>query len=230
MQDNNYGQQGQEFSQNQQTGSQTVQQQSSHKSGKGLKIVTACFAILAIAGICFGVIEYNNNLSLNSKVEANNAIISSIETKTGTSISTTDDVASSPAITSSNTKVSDYIYVPEWDIKIKKSDKLKGYSYTYDFKQDAIYILADIAGSQNFPDFADIQKNHDGLVSISRSSTKNLDQTTDDQFVTEIDGSYYFYGTAQGAYSSTQEEAQTEIETLKYAKEMVSNADNYSKI
>ena len=81
---------------------------------------------------------------------------------TSSTTSTTKDAQAQTIVTESSSQdiasatfSDDYVYLPQWGIKIKTSDKLKSVSYLYNSDDNNVGFWGAPAGYQYFPEFAD---------------------------------------------------------------------------
>ncbi len=106
------------------------------KSKNSSKIAMIILAVLATAGLGFGVYEYLQNGDKSAKIAELTAKLDLIKTETGTELveKVEDGVERTyvePTTTTETVATKDYIYIGEWGIKIKIPETLKNINYTY---------------------------------------------------------------------------------------------------
>lgn len=121
-------------------------------------------------------------------------------------------------------KTSDYIYVGEWGIKIKKPENLYHVTYRYDNHEDQGLCVNGIANGGHYaPEFADIRKNLLGCISARNDGQKRVGDFVDGLgpviFATE--NFYFIYQHPQAVFSRDSEEAKWEVESMKLIEEML---------
>ena len=213
------------------------------KNNNGLKIVTALTSVVAICGIGFGVfgmmqsIEKDNQISdLKNQVTTLNNKIVSIENDNDTSEKPTDN----PSAATGNSK--DYVYIGEWEIKIKIPEGLGYVDYSF------INYISD--GENEYPsDYSAIAFN--GVASSSNKTAANeylrqarvgncyvasisrTPKTTFEirgQLIYEDNNYNYVYNHAQAACSNGDSGSTTaETEGNLLIKNMLTSSSNYSK-
>lgn len=127
----------------------------------------------------------------------------------------------------------DYIYLPEWGVKIKRP--VGGLSYTMTPRQTLRILGTDCRNGkcQYLPDFANPEKNPYGLVAVRKLSDdevvqyKNgtLELFGDKPF--EAAGFVFTISNAQAVYSQDREEMEWESTSLRMLKEWFANPENY---
>ena len=205
------------------------QQSTDAQKAKTYMTLSVVFGIFAFVGIILGIYSLVSNTSTSSQLaeaEAalNNAsaIISKVESDTGKTINSVDDVPS-------YTSVANTIYVPEWGIKFKVPDDLENVSYIVDQKyRPQICFTAHKTGVKYFPAFADIDQNPGGLGCITRVAITEGDSDKDsgNSFGQKIYsyGEYnYFYTAPSGHFSQDSAEQGLEDTATQIIKNMIAN-------
>ena len=206
--------------------------------GKGWKIATVIASVVAVCGIGFGVYgmmqssQKDNQISdLKVQVEDSNGKITTLETE---KIETTDGDGTTVTIADSTVKnenPEDYIYVGEWDVKIKISDNLSNISY--EFLGDGYHrscrtlgLSASTKGDGSKPSFVKTGGDKgDYLGYVMRCPKEDFYPYG---AVINIDDSAYIYYYERIQYPITQTD--WESESVDAIKDMLTNPDNYSAI
>lgn len=187
------------------------------------------FGALAFIGIVLGIWSLVANISTskdldtaNAALAAKSAIVAKVESDTGKTINTVEDVPDYEA-------VSGNIYVEEWGIKFHIPDDLTDISYTVDSKyRPQICFAGYQTGVKYFPSFADIDQNPGGLGCITRVATYEgeIDKETGISFGQKIYtyGDYsYFYNEPASVFSQSDSEKGLEATAVQIIKNMLSN-------
>ncbi|MDO4978561.1 MAG: hypothetical protein Q4E47_00165 [Candidatus Saccharibacteria bacterium] len=138
---------------------------------KKFTTMTIVFGVLAVIFLIFGVVSLMLYLTQTDNLNTTQAdlakserIVAQLEETTGMVIETYEDVPVYKA-------TKGYIYITEWDIKIKIPENLESVSYILDQKfRPKICFNAVEKGVQYFPDFADIAKNKGHMGCLMRVS------------------------------------------------------------
>lgn len=200
------------------------------KSIKKLTILSIVLGVLSVVFLILGIVGLTNNISTsdqlakaNKTVNDQSAIIKAVEASTGKTITTPEDVPVYKPQTG-------YIYVTEWNIKMKIPEDLTDISYILDEKyRPQMCFNGYKKGVQYFPAFADIDQNPGGMGCVTRVQTSegNTDAATGLSFGTPVftQGEYtYFYNepyqkSANNIYFSTNDAErgleQTGIQLIK---------------
>ena len=187
------------------------------------------FGALAFIGIVVGIWSLVSNIATTKQlddatVELNrvNAIVAKVQSDTGKTITTADDVPDYTAIASN-------IYIEGWGIKFRVPDDLTDVSYVVDQKyRPEVCFSGYQAGVKYFPSFADIDQNTAGLGCITRVATYEgeIDKETGLSFGQKIYtyGDYsYFYNAPKSVFSTTEAEQGLESTAVQIIKNMLSN-------
>lgn len=200
------------------------------------KFTTLSIILGAVAGVMFilAVIFIIVSVANGSKLAATeqnlankSAIVSAVEETTGVSpIESPDQV---PVWKTTH----GYIYITEWEIKLKIPDDLTSVSYILDQKyRPSICFNAVKKGVQYFPAFADVAKNPGGMGCLTRVATTegNNDAATGMSFGTKV-FTYkeysYFYTAPAKVYSEDAAERGLEATGVQIIKNMIT--DNISQ-
>ena len=200
------------------------------KTIKKFTILSIVLGVLSVVFLILGIIGLMSMLSTSDQLNAANktiqdqkAIISAVEESTGQTITSPADVPTYKVQTG-------YIYVTEWNIKMKIPEDLTDISYILDEKyRPQMCFNGYKKGVQYFPAFADIDQNPGGMGCLTRVQTSegNIDAATGLSFGTPVftHGDYtYFYNepyqkSANNIYFSTNEAErgleQTGIQLIK---------------
>ena len=210
-------------------GSAATPAKSQTDSEKLFKTLSIVFGALAFIGIVLGIWSLVSNMGTSQKLAAaqNNlaaagAIISKIESDTGTTITSPDDV---PVYN----PVGDTIYIPEWNISFKIPEDLENVSYTVDQKyRPQICFTGHKTGIKYFPAFADIDQNTATLGCVTRVETYEGDSDKDtgksfgQKFYTYGDYNY-FYAAPETHFSQDASEQGLEDTAVQIIKNMITN-------
>lgn len=208
-------------------------------SGKGKTIALICVSVLAVVGIGFSVYAFLNSSKKDQEISD---LKVQIQTQSGTmttmetpEIQTTTEDGSSIVISPEN-----FVYIPEWGIKIKIVDGLHVFGSGLHINQDG-FISFGIAGTdcrdnarcQSAPLFASV---YDGpqLAALTRTPEGSAEGGDTNmiygQKVITLDGYDYFYNHPQAVFSTNPTEQQWEADTVALIQEMLTNTDNYSSL
>ncbi|MBQ9017375.1 hypothetical protein IJ103_04040 [Candidatus Saccharibacteria bacterium] len=203
---------------------------------KRFMILSIVLGVLAIIGIglgIYGLIDASNTrdaLDTTTKsLNSANSIISKISQDTGKTIKSVADVPDYVAIT-------DYLYLPEWNIKIKLDSRLSDLSFTLDEKyRPEICFTGHETGLSYFPAFADIDKNPTGMGCLVR--VKTAEGASDENglsFGTNVytygEYSYYYRRDNNFVFSDNDAEKGLEATAVELIKNMLTipgNVEHY---
>ena len=159
-------------------------------------ILTAVFTILAVVGLVYALNSQKEIEDLKKAVDDKQKIVTAVEESTGVApINTPADVPVYKATTG-------YIYISEWNIKIKIPDNLDYVSYilnNINYHQSICFNAAQ-KGVQYFPDFANIALNPGKMGCLTRIPTTEgeFDAATGISFGEKVftykDYSYFYTG------------------------------------
>lgn len=159
------------------------------KTIRKFTILSIVLGVLAVVFLILGIIGLTNNITTtdklnttNNTVQAQSAIIAAVEESTGKSISSPDDVPVYQAQTG-------YIYLTDWNIKMKIPDDLIKVSYILDENyRPQICFNGYKKGTQYFPDFANVDLNPGGMGCLTRvqNSEGSIDAATGLSFGTPV--------------------------------------------
>lgn len=123
---------------------------------------------------------------------------------------------------------SEYIYIGEWGIKIKKPSTLKNINYS--FNDSALHMTGLPADSnpETTPDFANIEKYSAGIISRMSAKTE-CDEISCGEIVYQDENYKYAYSHPQDITSADEANRELETKTVNLFKEMLTNKENYSK-
>jgi len=160
----------------------SLSKQKHHKS----TVVIIILAIVACAGIGFGIFEMVMNGQANQKsgelvqeLEQKNEALKQAEEKLGVQIEIEDEAkADDEEEKISEVKVQaarDYIYVGEWGVKIKIPENLVSVSYSFVAGKDVLHVSgAQYDGQQYYPRFLEYVTEHgQGLGDLYRWQKNN---------------------------------------------------------
>lgn len=145
-------------------------------------VLTLIFAIAAIVAL---VLNLSTNIDLNdakTELEAKTKIVKKVEESSGLTINSPEDVPIYKATTG-------YIYISEWNIKIKIPDNLEKVSYILNQNyRPSICFNAVQKGVQYFPDFANVALNPGKMGCLTRIATSEggFDAATGASFGTNV--------------------------------------------
>lgn len=133
-----------------------------------------------------------------------------------------------------NVDASQYIYIGQWDIKIKIPENLLITKYDYAMYNgfSAVEILGSTKDGQYLPGFADPSENRTMPLGAVNRFPKDAEQAstlgrtivfTDDQYV-------YSYAGPQALYSDSESEQKWEVESVQAIQQMLEDPENYSTI
>ncbi|MBR0372600.1 hypothetical protein IJH72_01495 [Candidatus Saccharibacteria bacterium] len=200
------------------------------KGGNGLKIATVITCVVAVCGIGFGVYSMMQSSQKDNQVsDLQNQINTLNDELSSKNNSSTDETTSSSSATNNNSK--DYLYIGEWDVKIKIPDGL----YIYDYKvklaettnltwyDNAPHII--VSGfTQQLTSSPSIPEECYSLI-IARTK----DQT--DGSLASYDGYSYSIGTDVPCLVETgYSKEDVDLGGKQLIKEMFSDINNYSRI
>ena len=203
---------------------------------KRFMILSIILGVLAIIGIglgIFGLIDASNtrdNLETATKSLNNmTAIINKVSEDTGKTIRTVADVPD-------YTPLTNYLYLPEWNIKIKLDARLQNLSFTLDEKyRPEICFTGHEANLSYFPPFADIAKNPTGMGCLMRVKTSEGQSDENGySFGTEIytygEYNYFYRRDPNFVFSDNDTEKGLEATAVELIKNMLTipgNVEHY---
>lgn len=192
--------------------------------------------ILALGGVGFGI--YGMVMRSQVQREMNDLNVEKVleddsqEVEEGAEVEIQTDCNT---ISTEASMARDYIYVGEWGIKIKVSDKLAAVSYVFNNAVNTLYVTGALKDrGQYVPSFVSNLLDHgSGLVALSRyhkddvagtATVGKMAQANDGYALGEVlyvDGDWFYtYQHAQAAYG-TESERQWEIDSAAEISEML---------
>lgn len=203
---------------------------------KRFMILSIILGLLAVIGIglgIYGLIDASNTRDeLNSTTGTLNTmteIVNKISQDTGKTILSAADVPDYVVLT-------DYLYLPEWNIKIKLDARLVDLSFTLDEKyRPEICFTGHEAGLSYFPAFADIDKNPTGMGCLMRVKTSegNSDEnglSFGTNVYTSGEYSYFYRKDPNFVFSESEVEKGLEATAVELIKNMLvipGNVEHY---
>ncbi|MBP5674702.1 hypothetical protein J6W91_00010 [Candidatus Saccharibacteria bacterium] len=186
-------------------------------------ILTAVFTILAVIGLVFALQMQTENTKLESTIDTQKKIITAVEETTGVSpIDTPEKVPVYKATTG-------YIYLSDWNIKIKMSPELEHVSYilnNINYRQ-SICFNAVGKGLQRFPDFANVALNPGKMGCVTRILTNEgeFDAATGISFGEKVYTykEYSYFYTPATDFSKTTDELGLEHTATQHIYNMLKN-------
>lgn len=203
---------------------------------KRFMILSIILGVLAIIGIglgIYGLIDASNtrdDLDTATK-NLNNmtAIVKKVSEDTGKTIRQASDVPD-------YTPLTDYLYLPEWNIKIKLDARLADLSFTLDEKyRPEICFTGHETGLSYFPAFADIDKNPSGMGCLMRVKTSEGNSDENGlSFGTNVytSGEYNYFYRKDPNFVFSESEAEkgleaTAVELIKNMLVIPGNVEHY---
>ena len=203
---------------------------------KRFMILSIVLGLLAIVGIglgIYGLIDASNTRDdLNTATKNLNnmtAIVNKIGEDTGKTIRTVADVPDYVALPG-------YLYLPEWNIKIKLDSRLSDLSFTLDEKyRPEICFAGHESNLSYFPAFADIDKNPTGMGCLVRVKTSEGERDENGlSFGTVVytygEYSYFYRRDANFVFSDNDTERGLEATAVELIKNMLTipgNVEHY---
>lgn len=188
--------------------------------------LTAVFAVLAVVGLVLFMNRETDVANLTSELNDKNTIVKAVEEQAGITINSVEDIPVYKATTG-------YIYISEWNIKIRIPENLEYVSYilnNINYHQSICFNAAG-KGVQYFPDFANIALNPGKMGCLTRIPTTEgeFDAATGISFGTKVftykDYSYFYTGATD--YSKDAANLGLEHTAVQYIKNMLN--DNIEK-
>ena len=159
------------------------------KTIRKFTILSIVLGVLAVVFLILGIIGLTNNITTtdqlntaNNTIQSQTAIIQAVEESTGKTITTPDDVPVYQPQTG-------YIYLTDWNIKMKIPEDLVKVSYILDENyRPQICFNGYKKGTQYFPDFANVDLNPGGMGCLTRvqNSEGSIDAATGLSFGTPV--------------------------------------------
>jgi|GEM_PF-3950543 len=175
-------------------------------------ILAAIFLLLAVGGLVYGFSVANDLAITKTNLNTANNIVKAVEETTGVTIKTAEDVPVYKATTG-------YIYLSNWNIKIKMPSDMAHLSYILNEKDyhPSICFNGVQDGVQYFPDFADVAKNPGRMGCLTRIKTAegSNDSKTGLSYGTLVftdDNDYNYFYTDATYYSPTSDAANRNLE------------------
>ena len=203
---------------------------------KRFMILSIVLGFLAIVGIglgIYGLIDASNtrdNLDSTTKtLNTMTEIVNKIRQDTGKNILSVADVPDYVVLT-------DYLYLPEWNIKIKLDSRLSDLSFTLDEKyRPEICFTGHETGLSYFPAFADIDKNPTGMGCLMRVKTSEGNSDENGlSFGTNVytSGEYNYFYRKDPNFVFSESEAEkgleaTAVELIKNMLVIPGNVEHY---
>lgn len=203
---------------------------------KRFMILSIVLGVLAIIGIGLGIYGLMDASSTRDNLDTatknlNNMteIVNKISADTSKTIRTVADVPDYAAIT-------DYLYLPEWGIKIKLDPRLTDISFILDEKyRPEICFAGHEKNLSYFPAFADIEKNPSGMGCLMRVKTSEGNSDENGlSFGTNVytygEYSYYYRRDPNFVYSDNDAEKGLEATAVELIKNMLTipgNVEHY---
>lgn len=191
-------------------------------------ILTAVFMIMAIVGLVLALNSQTEIATLKDENAGQADIIKAVEEATG--ISPIDDPSKVPVYKATT----GYIYLSDWNIKIRIPDNLESVSYilnNINFHQ-SICFNATQKNIQYFPDFANIALNPGRMGCLTRIKTAEgeFDPTTGisygEKVFTYKEHSYFYTGAIE--YSKDEANLGLERTSIQYIHSMLKdNIEQY---
>ena len=199
------------------------------KKKTGLIIGILFLILLAAGGIGFGIWAY---LDGNQKTSDLNNQISDLQNQLANQPEKEETIINKN--TESDINPADYIYIGEWDLKIKIPNSLKSVSYDYIRNSNGpavVVVGADFNGG-SVPEGLIEGMGITGLGSIQRyTKGAEIAPTSPPSLVFSDDNFDYYYHSPQGLYQFSSEEGKKrQDKIIELIKEMFTTPDNYSKI
>lgn len=191
-----------------------------------LGVGAVIFLFLGIWGLVDAISTRSALAQARTQVNEYLSIVSELEKQTNSVIKTVDDLpVYQPA--------SDYVYLTEWDVKLKIPDTLTSVSYI--LNQNAGYhsyvcFTGIQEGVQYYPGFADINQNRNGVGCLYRigvtDGEKDSNGNSYGQRIVTIGDNNYFYREPSGLFSGSEAEKGLETTARDLVKQMI--VDNIS--
>lgn len=198
-----------------------------------LGAVAVVFLGLGIWGIIFGISSNDKLSQTNKDLELKNSIVASLEE----SVCAGEDDSICPIDSPEKVPVykttQGYIYITEWNIKLKIPDDLTSVSYILDQKyRPSICFNAVKKGVQYFPAFADVAQNPGGMGCLTRVATTEGNTAAEtgmsfgEKTFTYKEYSYFYTAPAK-VFSTDPAEQGLEATAVQIIKNMIK--DNISQ-
>ncbi|MBR1802045.1 hypothetical protein IJ768_02345 [Candidatus Saccharibacteria bacterium] len=190
-------------------------------------ILTAIFTVFAVVAMVLYLSTVDEVKTAQNEANAYKNIVSMVEEKTGTKIETIDDVPEFAVTTG-------YIYLSDWNIKIKVPDSLSHVSYIFnnvDYHASICFNGLGKEATQQFPDFANIALNPGKMGCITRIKTAEGEfdavtgKTYGEKIFTYKDNAFFYTGPTY--YSKDSANLGLEKTAAEYIYQMIK--DNISK-
>ena len=189
-------------------------------------ILTAVFMICSVVALVLFISAQSTITDVTAERDNYKSIVRAVEETTGVTINGVSDVPVYKA-------TKGYIYLSDWDIKIRIPDNLASVSYilNQNYRQ-SICFNAVGKGVQYFPDFANIALNPGRMGCLTRIATTEgeFDAATGVSFGTKVftykDYSYFYTGSID--YSKDEANLGLEHTAVQYIKNMLTdNIEQY---
>ncbi len=202
------------------------------KKNVGTMIGIIILIFLAGGGAGFGTWAYlsgnEKEANMNAKIEDLNAQLAAKPEVDETVVNVNTD---------SDVDTTNYIYIGEWGIKIKKPSELNMLSYLVDYRASEdglayLYVNGVYGNPSSVPSFINTSVNEYWLGCLTRladgAELAPFDAVGDP--IVTIDGFEYYYGSPNGPSSSNEQDYDLEEQSTKLINQMLTNPENYSKI
>lgn len=178
------------------------------QSGNGLKIATVITCVVAVCGIGFGVYGMMQSMQKDSQISNLKSQISTLNDKLSLMESATNDTS----VVSDDSK--DYIYVGEWNFKIKKPENWRDLVQKYVYHNDYPHAVDTFEIIEN----ESVATSH-AMISTGNGNCKN-DEWTDCVEIKLGEKSILDVRVPKSDSGSVSEDF----------RKWVTNSDNYSRI
>lgn len=217
-------------------GPSVVDGKGSKKTGWILAVVF--LLIVAAGGVGFGVwMMMDGNAqkdALNEQISALKQQNSDLQNKLDNGGDAIIDIETD----GSEVNTANYIYVGEWGIKIKVPQGLNQLSYLFDSRasegEDEYLYINGVSGDyESIPSFVNTSVKEFWLGVLNRVQKGSADTNMPGGrgvLVTSIGDYDYYYGHPQDVISTDENEQEIELKTVDAIQNMLTNAENYSKI
>lgn len=171
----------------------------------------AALVLLAIGGVTFGIVAMVNQSNTTQELSEQIANVGN-----GNGENQSDD---------------EYMYVKDWGLKIKIADDLTSVSYDTDvddYSELLVWGARKDSDSRYIPDFAKQSKNDYAMGVMVR--VPRYERTSAGRLIWYDDYYNYYYKGPSGEPIASEDEMSWWVESYLLIKEMLTNADNYSRI
>lgn len=196
----------------------------------GIVLGMVLLALVAVAGIGFGVYTMYDS---NKQIESLNTQIAALKATNDSLAEQLANTSMDDAVDEEETDIDDgisasYIDVTDWGLKILIPDTLKDASFVLLNDGNELSIKGWVGEAEVAPSFVDLAE---GLGTVKRYAvgTYVASEGSTDELIFADDAYEYYYSAPQTTYATEEAELAIEQASVEAIRQMLINAENYTK-